>query len=73
VTHPKPGRDSILDGQRGPRLLARTTHRDRTTWFVFEDRILVADEIMGLMGGRSRPVSRFMAAPWYGDEPRARR
>ncbi len=69
VTHPKPGAefDPWVD-QRGPRLFGvHAFTGTRTTWFVFEDRILVADDILGLMALGLAPFLDYGGA-WYDDE-----
>ncbi len=70
VTHPKPGAEfDPWMVQRGPRLFgAHDFTGTRTTWFVLEDRILVADEILGLMAMGLAPFLDYGGA-WYGDEP----
>ena len=70
VTNPKPGAefDSWVE-QRGPRLFGvHDFTGTRTTWFVLEDRILVADEVLGLFGVGVAPFVELGGA-WYGDEP----
>jgi len=70
VTHPKPGGEfDPWTVQRGPRLFgAHDFTGTRTTWLVFEDRILVADQILGLMAVGLAPFLDYGGA-WYGDEP----
>ncbi|HXG95589.1 MAG TPA: hypothetical protein VNJ06_00600 [Gemmatimonadales bacterium] len=70
VTHPKPGREfDPWNLQRGPRLFgAHAFTGTRTTWFVFEDRVLVADGILGLMAVGVAPFLDYGGA-WYADEP----
>src|SRR6266536_1381040 len=70
VTHPKPGREfDPWNSQRGPRLFgAHAFTGTRTTWFVFEDRVLVADGILGLMAVGVAPFLDYGGA-WYEDEP----
>src|SRR5207247_1330596 len=70
VTHPKPGAEfDPWVVQRGPRLFgAHDFTGTRTTWFAFEDRILVADEILGLMAVGLAPFFDYGGA-WYGNEP----
>jgi len=70
VTHPKPGAEfDPWVVQRGPRLFgAHDFTGTRTTWFVLEDRILVADELLGLMALGVAPFFDYGGA-WYGDEP----
>ena len=69
VTHPKPGHEfDPWNSQRGPRLFGiHDFTGTRTTWFAFEDRILVADEIMGLMAIGVAPFFDYGGA-WFGDE-----
>lgn len=70
LTHPKPGAefDPWVE-QRGPRLFGvHDFTGTRTTWFVLEDRILVADEILGLFAAGVAPFLDYGGA-WYGDEP----
>jgi hypothetical protein len=70
VTHPKPGAefDPWLV-QRGPRLFGiHDFSGTRMTWLVFEDRILVADGILGLMAFGLAPFMDYGGA-WYGNEP----
>jgi hypothetical protein len=70
VTHPKPGAEfDPWMVQRGPRLFGvHDFTGTRTTWFVLEDRILVADDILGLMALGLAPFLDYGGA-WYGDEP----
>ncbi len=69
VTHPKPGAEfDPWVVQRGPRLFGvHDFTGTRTTWFVFEDRILVADDILGLLAMGIAPFLDYGGA-WYGDE-----
>ena len=70
VTNPKPGAefDPWLE-QRGPRLFGvHDFTGTRTTWFVLEDRILVADDLLGLFAAGLAPFVDYGGA-WYGDEP----
>jgi hypothetical protein len=70
VTHPKPGAefDPWLV-QRGPRLFGiHDFTGTRTTWLVFEDRMLVADNLLGLLALGLAPFVDYGGA-WYGDEP----
>jgi hypothetical protein len=69
VTHPKPGAEfDPWTVQRGPRLFgAHDFTGTRTTWFAFEDRILVADEMLGLMALGLAPFLDYGGA-WYGYE-----
>jgi hypothetical protein len=69
VTHPKPGAefDPWLV-QRGPRLFGiHDFTGTRMTWFVLEDRILVADNLLGLVAFGLAPFVDYGGA-WYGDE-----
>jgi hypothetical protein len=70
VTHPKPGAEfDPWIVQRGPRLFGiHDFTGTRMTWLVFEDRILVADNILGLMAFGLAPFFDYGGA-WYGDEP----
>ncbi|HTI03755.1 MAG TPA: hypothetical protein VL549_00445, partial [Gemmatimonadales bacterium] len=70
VTHPKPGGefDPWVE-QREPRLFGLHDFTGtRTTWFAFEDRILVADDILGMVAFGVAPFVDYGGA-WYGDEP----
>lgn len=70
LTHPKPGAefDPWVE-QRGPRLFGvHDFTGTRTTWFVLEDRILVAHDILGLFAAGIAPFLEYGGA-WYGDEP----
>ncbi|PYR28526.1 MAG: hypothetical protein DMF98_02610 [Acidobacteria bacterium] len=69
VTHPKPGAEfDPWIVQRGPRLFGvHDFTGTRTTWFVLEDRILVADGMLGLMALGLAPFVDYGGA-WYGDE-----
>ena len=70
LTNPKPGRefDPWLE-QRGPRLFGiHDFTGTRMTWFVLEDRILVADGILGLLALGVAPFVEYGGA-WYSDEP----
>jgi hypothetical protein len=69
LTHPKPGAefDPWLE-QRGPRLFGvHDFTGTRTTWLALEDRILVADDVLGLMAAGIAPFVDYGGA-WYGDE-----
>ena len=70
VTRPKPGAEfDPWVVQRGPRLFGvHDFSGTRTTWFVLEDRILVADDILGLLAMGIAPFLDYGGA-WYGDEP----
>src|SRR6266568_3024869 len=69
VTHPKPGAEFdpwMVKG--GPRLFGiHEFTGTRSTWFVLEDRILVVDEILGLMALGLAPFLDYGGA-WYRDE-----
>jgi hypothetical protein len=70
LSNPKPGAefDPWVE-QRGPRLFGvHDFTGTRTTWFVLEDRILVADEILGLFAFGMAPFVEYGGA-WYADEP----
>lgn len=70
LSNPKPGAefDPWVE-QRGPRLFGvHDFTGTRTTWFVLEDRILVADDILGLMAAGIALFVEYGGA-WYGDEP----
>jgi hypothetical protein len=70
VTHPKPGAefDPWLE-QRGPRLFGvHDFTGTRTTWFVLEDRMVVADDLLGLFAAGIAPFVEYGGA-WYRDEP----
>ncbi len=70
LTNPKPGRefDPWLE-QRNPRLFGiHDFTGTRMTWFVLEDRILVADNMLGLMALGLAPFIDYGGA-WYADEP----
>jgi len=70
LTNPKPGRefDPWLE-QRGPRLFGiHDFTGTRMTWFVLEDRILLVDDVLGLMALGLAPFIEYGGA-WYADEP----
>jgi hypothetical protein len=69
VTNPNVGAEfDPWVAQRGPRLFGvHDFTGTRTTWFVLEDRILVADEMLGLMALGLAPFVDYGGA-WYGDE-----
>lgn len=55
--------------QRGPRLYgAHAFTGTRMTWLVFEDRILVVDDLWGMVGLGIAPFVDYGGA-WYADEP----
>jgi hypothetical protein len=65
----KPGSefDPWLD-QRGPRLFgAHEFTGNRTAWLAFEDRILVAEDLWGMVGLGIAPFVDYGGA-WYADE-----
>jgi len=69
LTNPKPGRefDPWLE-QRSPRLFGiHNFTGTRMTWFVLEDRILVADNVLGLWAVGLAPFVDYGGA-WYSDE-----
>ena len=69
VTNPKPGREFdpwLL--QRGPRLFGvHDFTGTRMTWFVLEDRIVVAEDVLGLMAAGIAPFLDYGGA-WFGNE-----
>lgn len=67
---PKPGAEfDLWLEQRGPRLFGvHDFTGTRMAWFVLEDRILVADDIWGLMAAGVAPFLDYGGA-WYGDDP----
>jgi hypothetical protein len=70
LTNPAPGRefDPWLE-QRGPRLFGiHDFTGTRMTWFVLEDRILLVDDVLGLMALGLAPFLEYGGA-WYADEP----
>ena len=70
LTNPKPGAefDPWLE-RRGPRLFGvHDFTGTRTTWFVLEDRILMAEDVLGLMAAGIAPFLDYGGA-WFGDEP----
>jgi hypothetical protein len=69
LRRPKPGAefDPWLD-QRGPRLFgAHAFTGTRMTWLAFEDRILVAEDLWGMVGVGIAPFVDYGGA-WYGNE-----
>ncbi|MFN2571472.1 MAG: hypothetical protein ABR537_07665 [Gemmatimonadales bacterium] len=69
LTNPKPGAefDPWLE-QRGPRLFGvHDFTGTRTTWLVLEDRVVLANDILGLMALGVAPFIDYGGA-WYGDE-----
>lgn len=66
----KPGAEfDLWVEQRGPRLFgAHAFTGTRMAWLVLENRILVADDVWGLMGIGVAPFLDYGGA-WYGDEP----
>lgn len=69
VTHPKPGAEfDPWIFQRGPRLFGiHDFTGTRTTWFVLEDRILLVDDVLGLLAFGLAPFVDYGGA-WYDDE-----
>jgi len=69
VTHARPGREfDPWIVQRGPRLFGvHDFTGTRMTWFVLEDRILMADDVLGLLAIGLAPFVDYGGA-WYGDE-----
>jgi hypothetical protein len=70
LRRPKPGAefDLWLD-ERGPRLFgAHAFTGTRMAWLAFEDRILVADDLWGMVGLGIAPFVDYGGA-WFGDEP----
>lgn len=69
VTHPKPGAEfNPWIVQRGPRLFGvHDFTGTRTTWLALEDRILVADNVLGLLALGLAPFVDYGGA-WYADE-----
>ena len=65
----KPGAEfDLWYDQRGPRLFgAHDFTGTRMTWFAFEDRILVAEDLWGMVGLGIAPFFDYGGA-WYGDE-----
>jgi hypothetical protein len=69
VTHPRMGHefDPWIE-QRGPRLFGiHDFTGTRMTWFAFEDRMLVVDNMLGLMALGLAPFFDYGGA-WYGDQ-----
>jgi hypothetical protein len=66
LRRPRPGAEyDPWEDQTGPRLFpAHAVTGDRTMWFAFEDRILVADEAWGLIGVGLAPFFDWGGA-WY--------
>jgi hypothetical protein len=69
VTNPNPGAEfEPWVEQRGPRLFGLHAFTGtRMTWLVFEDRILLDDEVLGLFGVGLAPFVEHGGA-WYGDQ-----
>jgi hypothetical protein len=72
LSHPKPGAEfDPWAVQRGPRLFGvHDFTGTRTTWFALEDRMLVAQDVLGLMAMGIAPFVDYGGA-WY-DYERAR-
>lgn len=68
---PKPGAEfDLWVEQRGPRLFGiHDFMGTRMVWLVLEDRLLLADDVLGLMGVGIAPFFDYGGA-WYGDHPR---
>jgi hypothetical protein len=66
LRRPRPGAEyDPWEDQTGPRLFpAHAVTGDRTVWFAFEDRILVAEEAWGLVGVGLAPYFDWGGA-WY--------
>jgi hypothetical protein len=69
LDRPKPGAEyDLWLEQRGPRLFGvHDFTGTRMFWLVLEDRILLADDILGLMGAGIAPFFDYGGA-WYGDQ-----
>ena len=69
LRRPKPGAEfDLWFDQRGPRLFgAHAFTGTRMAWLAFEDRILVADDLWGMVGLGIAPFFDYGGA-WYGDE-----
>jgi hypothetical protein len=69
VHRPKPGAEfDLWLEQRGPRLFgAHDFTGNRMAWLVFEDRVLVADDLWGLVGVGIAPFVDYGGA-WYSNE-----
>lgn len=69
--NPVPGGEyDLWDTRRGPRLFgAHVFTGTRRAWAVLEDRILVADQWLGLMGAGVAPFVEWGGA-WYATDPR---
>jgi hypothetical protein len=69
LSHPKPGAEfDPWAVQRGPRLFGvHDFTGTRTTWFALEDRMLVTQDVLGLMAMGIAPFVDYGGA-WYGDE-----
>jgi hypothetical protein len=67
---PKPGAEfDLWFDQRGPRLFpAHAFTGTRMAWLAFEDRILVADDLWGMVGLGLAPFVDYGGA-WYADDP----
>jgi len=70
LQRPKPGAEfDLWFDQRGPRLFgAHAFTGTRMAWLAFEDRILVADDLWGMVGLGLAPFLDYGGA-WYADEP----
>ena len=71
LRRPKPGAEfDLWVLQKGPRVFG--IHQftgTRMAWLALEDRILVSDELWGLVGLGIAPFFDYGGAWWYGDEP----
>ena len=71
LRRPKPGAEfDLWVLQKGPRVFG--IHQftgTRMVWLALEDRILVSDEVWGLVGLGLAPFFDYGGAWWYGDEP----
>lgn len=69
LRRPKPGSEfDLWFDQRGPRLYgAHAFTGTRMTWLAFEDRILVVDDLWGMVGVGIAPFVDYGGA-WYADE-----
>jgi len=70
LSHVRPGAEfDLWMEQTGPRLFGiHNFTGTRMTWFVIEDRILLADNVLGLMALGLAPFLDYGGA-WYADEP----
>src|SRR3989475_2983439 len=70
LSHVRPGAEfDLWLEQTGPRLFGiHNFTGTRMTWFAFEDRILLADNVLGLLAFGLAPFLDYGGA-WYADEP----